>query len=330
MRRVAVPLELSPQEARPREGRPLRLSGPTMAVGWSLQGRAPAGLGDDAVAGAVQQVCDTVVAQMSNWEPESDLSRFNRAAAGSWVDIPRNLATVLGQALALAADSGGAFDPSVGRLVDLWGFGPAGAVGAAPSAETLEAAACGWRGLELDRAGGRLLQPGGLELDLSGIAKGYAVDLAAEALTALGVHDFLMEIGGELRGAGVKGDGEPWWVELEPPPGQTSAEPPILIALHGLSVATSGDWRRTATFEGRHYSHTIDPARRAPTDGGLASVSVLHPSCMLADGLCTVLMALGPAAEAYAREREVMAHLVARDGGGFREVVSPSLERLLD
>lgn len=301
-----------------------------MGVAWSLKAWAPPAASDGALSSAVQAACDTVVSQMSTWEPDSDLSRFNAASAGTWVAAPAHLLHVLGAALSVAELSEGAFDPTIGTLVDLWGFGATGPVAVEPQPGRLKAAIAGWRDLRLDPAGGRVFQPGGLRLDLSGIAKGFGVDLAAEALMALGVRDYLLEIGGELRGGGVKGDGEPWWVELEAPPEADLSEPPILIALHGLSVATSGDWRRTWSRGGRRYSHTLDPATRAPVDAAVAAVSVLDPSCMRADALCTALTVLGPAARYFAVRHDVAAHIVFRSDGKLTEWVSPALAQLLD
>jgi len=330
MRRVAVPLSLTPEAARPRDGRFVSLGGPTMGVTWSLKAWAPRGLGDAVLSAAVQAACDTVVAQMSTWEPTSDISRYNAAAPGTWTPAPAHLLTVVDAALETARLSGGAFDPTVGSLVDLWGFGPAGAVTTEPAAASLCAARLGWRDVRIDAEARTIFQPGGLRLDLSGIAKGFGVDLAAQALEALGVRDYLLEIGGELRGGGVKGDGEPWWVEIEPPPEDELAEPPILVALHGLSIATSGDWRRTWSVGGMRYSHTLDPATRAPVPGSVAAVSVLHPDCMRADALCTALTVLGPAGAAFATRHDIAAQIVSRDAGGLREWVSPALMRLLD
>jgi len=330
VRRVAVPLSLTAEATRPRDGRPASLMGPTMGVTWSLQAWVPRGLADADLSAAVQGACDTVVAQMSTWEPSSDLCRFNAAPAGTWVEVPPHLMTVVGVACDLAAQSGGAFDPTVGALTDLWGFGPEGPVAAAPDLASRNLAASGWRELRLDRANGRVFQPGGLKLDLSGIAKGFGVDLAAEALAALGVRDYLLEIGGELRGGGVKGDGQPWWVEIETPPGGELPEPPIFIALHGLSIATSGDWRRTWSDGGGRYSHTLDPVTRAPVAGPVAAVSVLHPSCMQADALCTALTVLGPAGEAFACEHDIAARIVSRQPDDLTEWISPAFARLLD
>jgi thiamine biosynthesis lipoprotein len=326
MTRVAVPLALTREAARPRGGRMVTLSGPTMGVAWTLKALAPDGLADATLRGAVQAVVDAVVAQMSDWEPHSDLSRFNRAPAGEWVRLPDDLLRVLSIGLKLAEESGGAFDPTIGGLVELWGFGPAGAVERPPSHEALAAVRAGWRELRLD--GGRAFQPGGLSLDLSGIAQGFGVDRAARAVESLGVRDYLIEIGGELRGAGVKGDGEPWWVEIETPPGAALA--PVVVALHGLSIATSGDWRRGFEADGRRYSHTLDPRTRAPVPEEVASVSVLHPDCVQADALCTALAVLGCDAPAFAQRHGVAALIVLRRDGGFAEHVSEAFAALLD
>ncbi|ODT86966.1 FAD:protein FMN transferase [Phenylobacterium sp. SCN 70-31] len=334
-RRIAVPLALGREAARPREGRDVVLQGPTMGVSWRLRARAPSGLGDETITAVVQGACDAVVAAASTWEPESEITRFNRAPAGVWVPVGEHLMAIVRAAVRHAEESGGAFDPAVGRLTDLWGFGPPGAVVRPPSVAELAAAETGWRDLEIDAVGMRLLQPGGLSLDLSGIAKGYGVDLAASALAGLGVRDALLEIGGELSGRGVKGDGEPWWVEVERPPEATSdtalEEPPVLIALHELCVATSGDWRRRFEAGGRRYSHTLDPATRAPVDGQVAAVTVVHERCMEADALCTVLTVMGPErALAFAEARDVAALLLVRTPLGHAERLSPAFRRLLD
>ncbi|WP_374470701.1 FAD:protein FMN transferase [Phenylobacterium sp.] len=326
--RIAVPNSIASAAARPRGGREVRLSGPTMGVSWTVRVLAPDGASDAEIRAAVQSAVDGVVAQMSDWEPESDLSRFNRAPAGSWVRAPADLVDVVQAGVFLATLSEGAFDPTIGALTELWGFGPAGPVAEAPERAALTAACAGWRGLQVDVAGGRLYQPGGLRLDLSGIAKGFGVDRASAALSGLGLRDHLLEIGGELRGEGVKGSGEPWWVDVEPPPG--SALEPLRVAAHGLSVATSGDWRRGFEADGRRYSHTLDPRTRAPVDAALAAVTVIHRECMQADALCTALMVLGADAMTFAERHEVAALIVRRSGKGFVEEVTPALQALLD
>lgn len=298
-----------------------------MGVSWAVQACPPPGVSAEDMRVAAQATVNTIVRQMSSWEPGSDLCRFNRAPAGSWHDLPAGFAAVVDRALHWAGESDGAFDPTVGRLTDLWGFGAAGSRLEAPPGQALDSlqSQSGWRRLE--RRGEALVQPGGLDLDLSGIAKGYGVDAVMAALQGLGVRHALVEIGGELRGEGVRPDAQPWWVEIETPPGLSAAEP-LVVALHGLSLATSGDYRRFRMDSGRRRSHTIDPRTGAPVEATAASVSVLARACMDADALCTVLMVLGPEAGMdWATARRVAACWRLRDGG---ERMTPAFEAMLD
>jgi thiamine biosynthesis lipoprotein len=294
------------------------LGGETMGTRWSVRAVLPAGLGASAVHAAVVARLDAIVAEMSHWLPTSLLSRFNRAAAGSAMVLPPDFAEVMARGLAIAAATGGAFDPAIGRLVDLWGFGPV-PVAAAPDAAALEAAraASGWRRLGWSAGDRRLTQPGGVALDLSGIAKGFAVDAVAATLARLGVVHALVEIGGELVGRGVRPDGQPWWVDLEAPPGVDVA--PLRIALHGLAVATSGDYWRGG--------HTIDPRTGRSTDNGVVSVSVIAADALSADAWATALTVLGrDAGSALAAGRGVAARIVVEGGG---ETLTPALEAML-
>ena len=300
-----------------------------MGMTWSARAVLPAGLASDIAREAVQARLDRLVAEVSHWEPASALSRFNRAGAGEQVALPDDLWAVLETGLALAAGSDGAFDPTMGRLVDLWGFGPAGPREApTPQAVADARADAGWRRLQLSDVGRSARQPGGLALDLSGIAKGYGVDLAVETLATLGVTACLVEIGGELKGAGVRPTGEPWWVEIETPPDLAPAPEPIRLALHGLAVATSGDYRLSREADGRRLAHTLDPRTGAPLEGAPASVTVIHERCMMADALSTVLTVLGPdAGMAYAEAEGIAARILARSGD---ERLSSAFQAMLD
>jgi len=258
-------------------------AGETMGTSWSLHAvSAPS----DAAVG-VQAALDLVVAQMSQWEPTSNLSRFNGSPAGEWHAVPPELAHVVAAALEIARASGGAFDPSLGELTERWGFGSAGPVEAPP-----DDGPCARHAVEIDCDGFRIRRGEGAVLDLSGIAKGYGADLAAEWLLGQGMRHFLIEVGGELRGEGVRPDGQPWWVDVEMPP--TSSIRPWRIALHDLSVATSGNYRRGLVADGHHYSHSFDPRTGRPIVNGVSSTTVLHRSCMMADGWATALTVLGP------------------------------------
>ncbi|MET0383542.1 MAG: FAD:protein FMN transferase, partial [Burkholderiaceae bacterium] len=185
----------------------------------------------------------------------------------------------------------------------------------------------------------------GLGLDLSAIAKGHGVDRVAILLGRLGFESHLVEVGGELRGTGIKPDGQPWWVALERPscgglPGTAAPSdesgrdpngrlPATLVALHGLSAATSGDYRRWFEHDGVRYSHTIDPRDGRPVRHGLASVTVLHADCMTADALSTALTVMGPSDGPDFAERQAIAALfVVRGRDGLRERMTSAFEAM--
>lgn len=328
MTRVLVPQLVEPP-ARPIGGAVLALGGPTMGTTWSVKLVAPPAANAQALTAMAQGELDSVVQQMSPWEPLSDLSRYNRAAGG-WIALPPAFAQVLRAALEIAALTDGAFDPTLGALVDLWGFGPRPFSGAPPRAQDIAGArdAAGWRRVVMD--GDSLFQPGGLRLDLNGIAKGFAVDQVAAALDRAGVRSYLVEVGGELRGTGAKPDGLPWWVELERPPTANDG-PRTLVALHGLSVATSGDYRRFFEHDGRRYAHTLDPATAAPVAHPTVSVTVLDHSCLRADAYATALTVMAPdAALAFATEHGLAALILTRGAAGLEERLSPALSAMLD
>lgn len=282
--RLLIPTGLKPASVRnSRIDQPVRrLSGETMGTGLSVAFVAPPEISSDAVEDALADACDRVIRQMSGWEAESDLSLFNVAERG-WRNIPREFALVLKRALEIAEVTDGAYDPTLAGAIDALGFGP----GLAPRATDTG----GWRDVLLDLANMRAFQPGGVALDLSSIAKGYAVDLCAERLRELGVPSFLMEIGGEFVGEGVKPDGQPWWVELQLSDLSPAAGEPMQtdVALVNLAVATSGDFVRRRDG----VSHIIDGRTAGRLDGVLSGVAVLHASCMEADGWATALFALG-------------------------------------
>nr|WP_255468181.1 FAD:protein FMN transferase [Achromobacter sp. UMC71] len=310
---------------------PLRaaaLAGATMGTTWSARLALPAGATDASARQAIQAALDEVVAQMSTWEAESDISRYNRAAAG-WRELPAAFFHVLRHALALAEDCGGAYDPTVGPLVNAWGFGPWQRAFEPPSAAAIEAAwlRCGWRRVQLDEARQAAHQPGGIYLDLSSIAKGYGVDRAAQALDALGIANYLVEVGGELRARGKRPDGAPWRVAVEVPDG--SDDHALALPLQDLSIATSGDYRRHAGDGDARYAHTIDPRSGQPVRNGVASVTVLHAGCMQADALATALTVLGERdGLAHAERHGVAALFILREADGYRVSATAAFQAL--
>lgn len=292
-----------------------------MGTYWKVRVAAPPETDLAAVRGAVAARLDGIVAQMSHWASDSLLSHFNRAPGGAWVALPPDFATVMATGLAMAERTAGAFDPAIGRLTDIYGLGPNPAA-APPDAATIDAALAvsGWQRLAFDSEARRLRQPGGLWLDLSGIAKGHAVDAVAALLGEMNLRHVLVEIGGECAGRGMRPDGDPWWVELETPPGLAFA--PLRIALHQLSVATSGNYVRG--------DHSLDPRTGRPAHNGISSVSVLHASAMQADAWATALTILGPAeGTALACREGLAARFVSMTNGDATEWLSPALEQML-
>ena len=319
MRQVLVPLDIDP--SLPPAGSVLvEKAGATMGTSWSARLMLPPGVRSE-LGAQMQNELDGIVDEMSHWEPNSVLGRYNRAEAGSWHALPPRFFAVLDYALQVHEASGGAYDPFAGALVNLWGFGPErrynqpGFYAPAPGRVQETLAQRARLRPVLDREGRRLLQPGGALLDLSSVAKGYAVDCLAFCLEQHGVRHYVVEIGGELRGAGVKPGGEPWWVTVEGVPGCDSA--PAVAALHGLAIATSGDYRRYFEHGAGRASHTLDPRSGYPIANDIASATVLHPQCMAADALSTTITVLGrDAGLAFAEERGLAARLLLRRGVG--------------
>jgi thiamine biosynthesis lipoprotein len=280
---------------------------------------------------AVADAIGEVDRAMSTYKQDSELSRLNRHPAGVPFPLSGPLREVFESALEVSRESGGAFDVTVGPLVNAWGFGPD-----TPEAAPTEAEVAAL----LDRVGFDKLEltPGGLVkarddlyCDLSAIAKGYAVDRVALALDALGITRYMVEIGGEVRTRGLNADGVPWRIAIERPDSGFEREAQRIIGLEDISLATSGDYRIFEIGEdGVRRSHTIDPRTGAPVAHSLASASVLHADCARADAYATALMVLGPEdGMRFAEEHAIAALLLARRSDGtFEEYASPAFTRI--
>ncbi len=243
-------------------------TGPTMGTSFTVKiagGPIPAAAGAAALD-AVDEALAAVVRAMSTYDTDSELSRFNRHAATTPFALSPGTMAVLALAREVSAASNGAFDITVAPVVDAWGFGPDKTPRVLTGAEigVLEPRV-GWRMLALDtRAGTAAKARPDVRADLSGIAKGFAVDQAARALDALGVNDYMIEAGGEVRTRGHNAEDRPWQIAIERPDA-TPQRPHVIVPLAGLSMATSGDYRIFFERDGRRYCHEIDPAHR-PAD----------------------------------------------------------------
>lgn len=268
----------------------------------------------------IAETIDRLNRQMSLWNSESELSRFNRDSSEEWIPVSKDTETVVRAALKLRTETDGAFDPTVGPLLALWSFGP----GHPPQRVPLEADIDQARqlvGATIDVRNEpfpALRKPAeGVQLDLNALAKGYAVDLFAQLAERVSDVGYMVEIGGEVRTGGTKPGGRPWRIAIEQPvTGRRAVRQ--AIELDNAALATSGDYRNYYEIDGRRFSHMIDPRTGQPIEHRLASVSVVADDCMTADAWATALMVLGPE-EGYnlAERRQVAALFLVREGGRF-------------
>jgi len=309
------------------------LGGPTMGTTWNARVIAPPGADQAAFRSAIEAELAEIVRLFSPWERASEVSRFNAAPEGMWA-LSEPFWTFLDATMDLGDETNGAVDPTLGALVDLWGFGPPGPRSPllpTPSDEEVVAAlkVSGWQKLRMNRDARAAMQMGGMKLDFSGLAKGHAVDRVSDRLTEMGATSHLVEIGGELKGRGVKPDAQPWWAEIEGIEGEPA--PRTVVALYDLAVATSGDYRRAFEHLGRRYPHTIDGSTGQPVDNGLASVTVLHPQALRADAYATALTVMGPyEGPEFAEAIGLAAHFVQRTERGLVERMTPAWRAMMD
>lgn len=311
------------------------VAGRTMGTTYAIEASCPAAVPVEAIAGVLARVDR----QMSTYRPDSELMVFNRAPVGSWIDVSADLVDVVATAKAVAEHTGGAFDPTVGPLVALWGFGASAAAGLPGEAAAgfpgegevqSTKALVDFRNLRHRRAPPALAKRRPLTLDLSAIAKGHAVDRIADVLDAAACVAYLVELGGELRAAGPSPSGGPWRVGVDSPSGHGLIGGPIVLRSGG--VATSGDYRQYRgqyrERDGQRLSHIIDPRTGYPARHRLASVTVVADTARLADAYATALMVLGEREGlAFANQTGLAARFVIRRNEGFETVRSVAMSQ---
>ena len=295
----------------------VQLAGATMGTTWHV---TVVESSTDVTQSALQQGIEEQLAQvdrsMSTYREDSEISRFNAATPNTWFTVSPGFYHVLSTALVVGRNSGGAYDVTVGPLVNLWGFGPGPAIDAPPAEPAIKQllAQVGQDNIRLDGDSSQLMKRVDLSLDFSSLAKGYAVDQVANWLAGQGLKQFLVEVGGEMRMAGMSGRGDPWRVAIEQPDsaGRSVA---TAISLTDVSVATSGDYRNYFEVAGVRYSHSIDPRTGYPVAHDLVSVTVVHPSAMLADAWATALTVLGAEQAMAVAQAEALAVYFIRSTG---------------
>lgn len=305
-------------------------AGEAMGATWSVRLVPPPGIGRPAFQSAVEAELEQIVALFSAWDQRSELARLNAAPPGFWA-VSEPFWTLLNQAMELGDETDGAFDPTLGALVDLWGFGAAGpraltglADGyAVPSEAEIVAARAvsGWSLLRLNREARAVQQLGGLRLDLSGLAIGHAVDRISRRLTDLGATHHHVRIGTEHRGAGVRPDGHPWWVGV----GLDTATPPTVVALFDLALSTASCQNRGFVADGQTYGHILDGRTGRPVSNGVVAVSVMADTALYADAMATALAVMGPTdGPAWAEALGLAAVFMVQAEAGLREIASPA------
>lgn len=310
----------------------VELVGTTMGTQFTV--KLPGGIGDrDALAlqKKIEGSLDAVESMMSTYLFESEISHFNASRDTGWHAVSAEFCASVEQALTLSRQTDGAFDITVGPLVNLWGFGPSGFIDEPPDTERIREVLgnVGYEHLEADCD-----QPAirkdipKLVLDMSAFGKGYAVDRVAELLDTLEFTDYLVEVGGELRLRGRNAQDRLWAVGIEMPhPGRRT--PHTVLRISDRTVATSGDYRNFFEYEGKLYSHTIDTRTGTPVAHSLASVTVVDDVGARADALATALLVLGPVeGMALARRDDLAVLFLLREEDEIKEKATPAFEKL--
>jgi thiamine biosynthesis lipoprotein len=308
--------------------RGVSIAGDTMGTTYHVKvvGAAVDAAAQTRLQAAVDATLASVLADMSTYDPESALSKFNHSPSTDPQTVPPALLKVVQTSQAIHTASDGAFDVTVGPLVNVWGFGP-DQRGTPPDDATRDRLRgfVGAEKLSFDAAAGTLRKSHPeVYVDLSAIAKGYGVDRVADTVEAAGYTRYMVEIGGEVRTRGLNPSEQPWRIGIERPQDEGSSVLQVVQPGDG-GMATSGDYRNFIEVAGKRFSHTIDPRTGAPIDHGLASVTVFHARCAEADAWATALNVLGPVAGPAMAEKQGLAalFLVRKGDGGFETVETP-------
>ncbi|WP_417453416.1 FAD:protein FMN transferase [Kiloniella sp.] len=273
----------------------LKVAGLTMGTNYSIVAvDHTQALSEEQLRKDIDSALVQVNTQLSNWDPASEISRFNASTSTDSVTVSPALAEVMNAANSVHTASDGQFDVTLGPLIDLWGFGSVGNTAQTPTAEAIETALRASGQSRTLRVSDQSLQKQTPETEiyLSAIGKGYGVDVIARKLESHGIKDFMVEIGGDLYTAGLNPDGTPWQIGIETPDAHDRTMQEV-VGLSNLGMATSGDYRNYFEQDGVRYSHIIDAQTGRPITHTTASVTVLTENAMLADAWATAMLVLG-------------------------------------
>ncbi len=290
----------------------LLFTGPIMGTDYRITIIADKSVDREQLELAVVDAMNSVNESMSNYISDSEISAFNRLPENQVLRLSTDFAEVVKESLYISALSDGAFDITLAKAIDAWGFGPQGQITHRPSTEELEdlKTSSGFKKLVFEN-GSLMKTTRGVEISLSAIAKGYAVDKVARAIESKGFSDYLINIGGELRASGLSTDKQQWRVGIEKPHILGGIQQ--IVELDNASIATSGDYRNYLVVDGQQFSHMIDPKTLTPVYHKLALVSVISERASTADALATAMMAMDEQkAWAFANEHKIAAYLIVR------------------
>jgi len=309
------------------------ITGKTMGTTFSIKIVNDKNLSTDykSLESEINELLIEINRQMSTYIEDSEISNFNNYNSTGWYNISYDFASLLNTSIDVSNLSAGAFDITVGPLVNLWGFGPEIKKPVVPGVkELLEAKSkTGYNFIEVrvDTPAVKKDKPE-VYLDMSAIAKGYAVDKVAELLSSKKIRNYMVEIGGEVRTAGQNNKDESWKIGIESPDSPSNIQK--VISISNVSIATSGDYNNYFEENGTRYSHTIDPRTGMPITHKLASVTVIHTSCALADAYATAINVMGPAAGYdFALEENLIIYMIVREETGFKEKTTSQFTKFL-
>jgi thiamine biosynthesis lipoprotein len=302
---------------------PFTYSGLTEGTSFHIKiSKLPESVVSEQLKHQIMSLLDEINGQMSTYLEDSELSGFNQNTSTDWVPVSAPLFTVLKEAQRISRLTGGAFDVTVGSLVNLWGFGPDPMKFVAPDdaliQERLNKIGYKYLSIKEESLAVKKAIPD-LYVDLSAIAKGYTVDQVGLLLEKNGITDYMVEIGGEIRVRGKKANAEPWHIAIEQPtPDKRVIEK--VVGISDIAMATSGDYRNFFEDDGVRFSHTIDPRTGRPITHKLASITVLSKTTMEADALATAIMVLGPdEGYKFAERNNIAALFIIKKDSGFYE-----------
>jgi len=325
------------------------LSGSTMGTSFNIQIVINSkNINKELIASEINAIFELINSLMSTWRKDSELSRINQAAINQWVTVSADTLNVIELAYSISELSNGAFDITIGNIINLWGFGPNGRPSRVPNKVSIQQAisTSGFRQLDIDHEQSAIKKNVDMYIDLSAIAKGYAVDKIAFYLDKNSFSGYLIEVGGEIRIKGKKPDNTIWKVAIEIPEVQPIPESVVpslttdiksefrkvkqVISLTNQSIATSGDYRNYFEQNGKRYSHTLNPVTGKPITHSLASVTVISENAAKADAIATALMVMGiESGLKFSEKNNIAAYFIYRGNNNFKVATTNEFKQYL-